>query len=198
MRSALVGPLWPAPRIRAATSRFDGLANTQAMAEEGSAIAAKVLGMNVRGTWGWHIPAIEELQVIRSNLLQLADWDHRMRNHAPQAFASHQYWSSTQKENAATAWLMGMYPWAIPDTNWVSGCNGVRPAKVLKIKEAAFMHAPHLNDPEIVAPDLSGLADCPQVAEVLGRFVNEDAGRFYGRTHDLVAELAKIAGGARP
>ncbi len=188
----------PRPRIQGATSRFDGLANTKAMAEEGSAIAVKVLGLNVRGTWGWHIPSIEELQVIRSNLLQLADWDHRMCASAPQAFGKTQYWSSTQKENAATAWLMGMYPWGVPDTNWVSGANGVRPAKVLRIKEASFVHAPHSDDPEIVAPDLSGLADSPQVAEVLGRFVNEDTGRFYGRADDLVAELAKIAGGAQP
>ena len=61
----------PRPRIRGATHRFDGMANTLAMSAEGSTIATKVLGMNIRGTWGWHIPSIEELQVVRSNLLQL-------------------------------------------------------------------------------------------------------------------------------
>ncbi len=68
----------PRPRIRGATHRFDGMANTLAMSAEGSTIATKVLGMNIRGTWGWHIPSIEELQVVRSNLLQLPDWNHRM------------------------------------------------------------------------------------------------------------------------
>ncbi len=185
----------PRPRIRDATSRFDGMANTMAMSREGSTIATKVLNMNIRGSWGWHIPSIEELQVIRSNLLQLDDWDHRMCAHAPQAFrCAHQYWSSTQKENAATAWLMGMYPWAVPDTNWVSGCNGIRPVKVLLIKDTPFVHAPQNADAQNMARDLSGLTDSPEVAEVLGRFVNEDTGRFYGRTDELVAALAAIGG----
>ena len=186
----------PRPRIREATSRFDGMANTQAMSNEGCTIATKVLGMNIRGTWGWHIPAIEELQVIRSNLLQLEDWNHRMAAHAPQAFSQNRYWSSSQKDNAATAWLMSMYPWAIPDTNWVSGCNGIRPVKVLLIKETPFIHAPQNADIENVAPYLSSLADSPAVAEVLARFVNEDTGRFYGRADELVAALAAIGGQA--
>lgn len=186
----------PRPRIRDATSRFDGMANTLAMSKEGCTIATKVLGMNIRGTWGWHIPSIEELQVIRANLLQLKDWNHRMAAGAPQAFKQPRYWSSTQKENAATAWLMGMYPWAIPDTNWVSGCNGIRPVKVLLIKDTPFIHAPQNADAENVAQGFSGLAASPAVAEVLERFVNEDTGRFYGRTDELVAALAAI--GSQP
>lgn len=182
----------PRPRIREATSRFDGMANTQAMSKEGCTIATKILGMNIRGTWGWHIPAIEELQVIRSNLLQLEDWNHRMAAQAPQAFNQNRYWSSSQKENAATAWLMSMYPWAIPDTNWVSGCNGIRPVKVLLIKDTPFIHPPHSDESQIVARDLSSLADSPAVAQVLERFVNEDTGRFYGRADELVAALAAI------
>lgn len=190
----------PRPRIRGATHRFDGMANTLAMSAEGSTIATKVLGMNIRGTWGWHIPSIEELQVVRSNLLQLPDWNHRMCESAPQAFrGSNQYWSSTQKENAATAWLMGMYPWAVPDTNWVSGCNGIRPVKVLQIKADAFVHEPSTDIATNVAVcDLGGLTASPAVAEVLCQFINEDTGRFYGRTDDLLARLAMIAGEARP
>ena len=190
----------PRPRIRGATHRFDGMANTLAMSAEGSTIATKVLGMNIRGTWGWHIPSIEELQVVRSNLLQLPDWNHRMCESAPQAFrGSHQYWSSTQKENAATAWLMSMYPWAVPDTNWVSGCNGIRPVKVLQIKAGAFVHEPSTDIATNVAVcDLGGLTASPALAEVLGQFINEDTGRFYGRTDDLLAQLAMIAGEVRP
>lgn len=189
-------PWWdhsgPRPRIRGATNRFDGMANTLAMSAEGCSIATKVLAMNVRGTWGWHIPSVEELQVIRANLTQLQSWNHRLSADAPQAFEHHQYWSSTQKENAATAWLMGMYPWAVPDTNWVSKTAGIRPVKVMKIKAGAFIHAPHSDEPEIVGRNLSGLVACPAIEAVLERFVNEDAGRFYGRTDELVAELARI------
>ena len=79
----------PRPRISGATCRFDGMANTRAMAAEGSAIARQVLDMNIRGTWGWHIPSIEELQVLRCNLLQLPDWNSSMsqRDNSPNAFA---------------------------------------------------------------------------------------------------------------
>lgn len=192
----------PRPRIRGATHRFDGMANTLAMSAEGCTAAAKVLGMNIRGTWGWHIPSIEELNVMRGNLLQLDDWDYRGRtgsNPAPQAFAcSHEYWSSTQKENAATAWCLTMIPWCVPDTNWVSACKGIRPVKVLQIKADAFLHEPSTDIASAVAVcDLAGLTASPAVAEVLGQFINEDTGRFYGRTDDLLAQLAMIAGEAR-
>ncbi|MGP5283187.1 hypothetical protein ACTXNJ_18630 [Pseudomonas helleri] len=190
----------PRPRIRGATHRFDGMANTKAMAEEGSAIARKVLGMNVRGSWGWHIPSIEELNVMRGNLLQLPDWNHRgsgQRMEAAQAFALSEYWSSTQKENAATAWCMHMLPWCVPDSNWVSGCKGIRPVKVFQIKAEAFVHEPASDAPAVDRADLSGLTASPAVAEVLEQFINEDTGRFYGRTNDLLAQLAMIAGETR-
>lgn len=193
----------PRPRIRGATHRFDGMANTLAMSAEGSTIATKVLGMNIRGTWGWHIPSIEELNVMRGNLLQLEDWNYRNRTHsnaAPQAFVgSADYWSSTQKENAATAWCLHMLPWCVPDSNWVSACKGIRPVKVMQIKTGAFVHEPSTDIATNVAVcDLAGLTASPAVAEVLGQFINEDTGRFYGRTNDLLAQLAMIAGESRP
>lgn len=188
----------PRPRIRGATSRFDGMANTQAMAAEGSAIARKVLGMNIRGTWGWHIPSIEELQVLRCNLLQLPDWGRQglgQNKEAAQAFVcAHDYWTSSQKENAATAWYLHMLPWCVPDTNWVSKCKGIRPVRTLLISQEAFVHAPSTDTP-LTEADLRGLANQQAVATVLERFVNEDAGKFYGRTEALVAELAELAGG---
>ena len=190
----------PRPRIRGATHRFDGMANTQAMAKEGSAIASKVLGMNIRGTWGWHIPSIEELQVLRSNLLQLADWDHRgmgQDKKAIQAFTMAEYWPSTQKENAATAWCLHMLPWCVPDTNWVSGSKGIRPVKVMQIKTDAFVHEPASDAQFAAQVDLQGLTAGPAVAEILGQFINEDTGRFYGRTDDLLAQLVMIAREAR-
>jgi hypothetical protein len=47
----------------------------------------------------------------------------------------------------------------------------------------------------VASADLRGLANQQAVATVLERFVNEDAGKFYGRTEALVAELAALAGG---
>ncbi|MGV5489326.1 hypothetical protein ACK1VC_02320 [Pseudomonas sp. XP2] len=185
----------PRPRIRGATSRFDGMANTQAMAAEGSVIARKVLGMNIRGTWGWHIPSIEELQVLRCNLLQLPEWGHdgsyTVRG-APQAFSLSEYWTSSQKSNAATAWCLHMLPWGVPDTNWVSKCKGIRPVRTLLISQETYVHAPSADTPTTEA-GLRGLASQHAVATVIERFVNEDTGKFYGRTDALVAELAALA-----
>ncbi|MBD1601153.1 hypothetical protein [Pseudomonas typographi] len=182
----------PRPRIHGATCRYDGLANTLAMANEGSTIAKKVLSMNVRGTWGWYIPSIEELQLMRTNLLQLPDWFEGPAR-KPQGFqCSHDYWSSTQKNHAATAWCMTMMPWCVPDSNWVSGSKGIRPVKSLVIKPEAFIHAPHFDDLQIVARTFTGLTDSDKVAQVVERFVNEDSGRFYGRTDELVAALAEV------
>lgn len=187
----------PRPRIRGATSRFDGMANTRAMAAEGSAIARKVLDLNIRGTWGWHIPSIEELQVLRCNLLQLEGWGRAglaQSKEAAQAFVcAHDYWSSSQKDNAASAWCLHMLPWCVPDTNWVSKVKGIRPVRTLLISQEVFTHAPS-TDVSMTEADLRGLANQQAVATVLERFVNEDAGRFYGRTEALVAELAALAG----
>lgn len=190
----------PGPRlnVRGAKSYHDGLANTVAMAEAGSAIAKKVLGMTIRGHRGWHLPSIEQLQVMRVNLLQLPDWG----KHWPadgaggpaQAFALREYWSSTQKPTAGSSWCLHMLPWCVPDTNWASKCKGIRPVRTLLISQDAFVHAPS-TDATLPTADLRGLANQQAVATVLERFVNEDAGKFYGRTDALVAELAALAGG---
>lgn len=186
----------PRPRIRGAASRFDGMANTQAMAAEGSTIARKVLGMNIRGTWGWHIPSIEELQVLRCNLLQLPDWGRlglSQDKEAAQAFVcAHDYWTSSQKANSATAWCLSMLPWSIPDTNWVSKSKGIRPVRTLLISQEVYVHEPS-TDSRLPDADLRGLANQQAVTTVLERFVNEDAGKFYGRTEELVTELAALA-----
>ncbi|MBD1589630.1 hypothetical protein [Pseudomonas typographi] len=184
----------PRPRIHGATCRYDGLANTLAMANEGSTIAKKVLSMNVRGTWGWYIPSIEELQLMRTNLLQLPDWFEGPAR-KPQGFqCSHDYWSSTQKNHAATAWCMTMMPWCVPYSNWVSHCKGIRPVKSLVIKQGAFVHEP-VSDiaTNVAVSELPRFSrDNPAISEVLERFINEDSGRFYGRADDLVAALAEV------
>ena len=93
---------------------------------------------------------------------------------------------------------MHMLPWCVPDSNWVSACKGIRPVKVLQIKSDAFVHEPASDASVAAQTDLHGLTASPAVAEVLGQFINEDTGRFYGRTDDLLAQLAMIAGEARP
>ncbi|WP_099431222.1 hypothetical protein [Pseudomonas mosselii] len=189
----------PGPRlnVRGAKSYFDGMANTQAMAEAGSSIARKILGMTIRGHRGWHLPSIEQLQVMRANLLQLPDWD----KHWPadgaggpaQAFALREYWSSTQKPTAGSSWCLHMLPWCVPDTNWSSKTKGIRPVRTLLINQEAGVGVQSTDAPTTKA-DLRGLANQAAVATVLERFVNEDGGKFYGRTETLVAELVALAG----
>ncbi|UBM27148.1 DUF1566 domain-containing protein [Pseudomonas sp. p1(2021b)] len=193
----------PGPRVnvRGALSFHDGMTNTRAMAEAGSAIARKVLGMTIRGQGGWHLPSIEQLQVMRANLLQLPDWEKywpASRSGGPaQAFTHMEYWSSTQN-SAGSSWCLHMRPWCTPTTNWASKSKGIRPVRTLLISQEAFVHpaATDAKGPEnFPEADLRGLANEQAVATVLERFVNEDAGKFYGRTDALVAELAALAGG---
>lgn len=186
----------PRPDIRGAKSFEDGLANTIAMAEAGSAVAQKVLRLVIRGTSGWYIPSIRELELMRSTLLQLEDWDSSHHTRGAQSLACvHGFWSSTQNA-AGSAWNLTMRPWCTPTTNWSKDVKQIRPVKTLAIKANAFIHEPAGDIATNVAvPDLAGLRASPAVAEVLGRFVNEDTGRFYGRTEALVAELAALAGG---
>lgn len=183
--------------VRGALSFHDGRANTVAMAEAGSAVARKVLAMTIRGQSGWHLPSIEQLQVMRANLLQLPDWDRyysTLRAGGPaQAFTHMEYWSSTQNA-AGSSWCLHMLPWCTPTTNWASKSKGIRPVRTLLISQDTFVHAPS-TDAALPNADLRGLANEQAVTTVLERFVNEDAGKFYGRTEALVSELAALAGG---
>lgn len=189
----------PGPRVtvRGAVSFHDGYTNTLAMAEAGSAIARKVLAMTIRGQRGWHLPSIEQLQVMRANLLQLPDWGrywNSQRAGGPaEAFTHAEYWASTQNASGSS-WCLHMLPWCTPSTNWATKSKGIRPVRTLLINQEAFVHAPSTDTP-LTEADLRGLANQQAVATVLERFVNEDAGKFYGRADALVAELAALAGG---
>ncbi|QBF27483.1 hypothetical protein EXN22_17995 [Pseudomonas tructae] len=185
----------PRITVRGAQSRLDGYANTVAMAEAGSAVARKVLAMTIRGQRGWHLPSIEQLQVMRTNLLQLPGWDRyysSLRGGGPvQAFTHMEYWSSTQN-TSGSSWCLHMLPWCVPTTNWATKSKGIRPVRTLLISKDAYMHAPS-TDATMPAADLRGLTNQHAVATVLDRFVNEDSGKFYGRAEALVAELAALA-----
>lgn len=184
----------PRPNIRSAQSYYDGMANTRAMAEAGSAIAVKVLRMVIRGVRGWHIPSIEELQLMRVTLRQLPDWDRcwpaEGSGGPSQAFALSTYWSSTQRA-AGSAWNLTMHPWCVPDTNWAFKVKGIRPVRTLRIMADGFIHAP-ASDASLAQVDLKAMANVTMVRDLVERYANEDGGKFYGRVDDLVADLAAI------
>jgi hypothetical protein len=54
--------------IEAARSCFDGIANTQAMAEAGSELAKWALGLDIGGHTDWYIPSRDELEICYRNL----------------------------------------------------------------------------------------------------------------------------------
>lgn len=94
--------------------------------------------------------------------------------------------------NQASLLLLLWNAWCVPTTNWATKCKGIRPVRTHLISQDAFLHAPS-TDAVFPKAYLCGLANQQAVATVLERFVNEDAGRFYGRTEVLLAELAALA-----
>jgi len=116
--------------IAGARSFFDGAANTSAMAEAGSAVAAWARALRIGGHDDWHIPSRDELELIYRNLKPTteANWSYRgdnpssvpvgyayspdspaqtsvqaFREGSAEAMESEWYWSSTQY-SAAWAW----------------------------------------------------------------------------------------------
>ena len=73
--------------IPGATSDFDGLANTLAMAEAGSPLAQAALACRAGGLDGWYVPA-------RGG--QLLQWGARLDLPEDEAFEPRWHWSSTQ------------------------------------------------------------------------------------------------------
>jgi hypothetical protein len=181
----------PRPNIRGAQDYMDGMVNTMAMAEAGCAVATKVLRLHIGGHGGWHIPARDELLVMQVNLLQLEAFqrDGSQRFSDPRSLGV--YWSSTQR-SAGSAWNLHMLPWCTPDTNWATKVKLVRPVRSIPI-----IHEPDAMDlpAEGVIVDRIQLPrhSSRQLEEILGRFINEDSGRFYGRTTDLVEALTGLA-----
>lgn len=86
----LVGVAWHAKYadVPGARSSFDGLANTQAMAEAGSKLAQQALATRINGLDGWYLAARGGLLLQRDNLQHLLPED--------EAFEPRWYWSSTQ------------------------------------------------------------------------------------------------------
>ena len=82
--------------VEGALSDFDGLANTRAMAEDGSPLAVKILSLAIAGRNDWYLPSRGEL---------LLCWAAREALPKGEAFDEDWYWSSTQHaEVSRYAW----------------------------------------------------------------------------------------------
>jgi hypothetical protein len=118
--------------VPGARSCFDGRANTLAMAEAGSHIAQRILGLDIGGFTDWYLPSRDELEVIyralkpmdRENDCSFRDGDNAssipvgypyteaspaqttaeaFRAGGAEAFEASWYWASTQS-SAGFAW----------------------------------------------------------------------------------------------
>ncbi|KAF0804896.1 hypothetical protein A6D6_02660 [Alcanivorax xiamenensis] len=119
--------------IEGATSCFDGMANTQAMAESGSDLAQRILALEINGYADWYLGARDELELMyrnlkptaRPNFVSFRDGDNAssvpagypytkeepaqtnvaaLREGSPDALRAAVYWASTQS-SAYHAWL---------------------------------------------------------------------------------------------
>jgi hypothetical protein len=86
-------------RVAGALSDFDGLANTRAMAEAGSALATKILALRLSDHDDWYLPSRGEL---------LLAWSARAALPEAERFDKDWYWSSTQyADDSDYAWNQG-------------------------------------------------------------------------------------------
>ncbi|MDE3023248.1 MAG: DUF1566 domain-containing protein [Pseudomonadota bacterium] len=125
--------------VPGAKSFNDGLANTRAMAEEGSELAQWALNLRMDGHEDWYIPSMDELEVIYRNLkpsteknscwarsginlssivpsrpytpeFPLQTQAELFKSGAEQTFESSLYWSSSQHiEDGNYAWCQDFY-----------------------------------------------------------------------------------------
>lgn len=120
--------------VDGAKSYSDGLSNTQAMAEAGSELAKKVLGLDIDGFNDWYLPSQDELEILYRNLKPTEEENYLyarsgvnvsaipptypytadapcqtgiadFKEGAAQAFEEAWYWSSTQHASySGSAW----------------------------------------------------------------------------------------------
>lgn len=121
--------------VTGACSYSDGLANTQAMVEAGSELAAKFIELEIGGFSGWYLPSRDELELLyrnfkpttAQNYCSFRDGEnpssvpvaYPYTEHSPaqttssafqeggeEAFAARWYWASTQY-SPSYAWIQG-------------------------------------------------------------------------------------------
>ena len=78
--------------VSGATSYWDGISNTRAMAAAGSQMAVDILALQIDGHADWHLPSQAEAHLMAANVKELMakDW----------------YWTSTQYSDDY-AWIQG-------------------------------------------------------------------------------------------
>lgn len=83
-----------AKEVKGALSYYDGLANTKAMAEAGSALAVKILGLKLGGFEDWYLMSRGEALLAKAAEIQ-----------GDEAFERDLYWTSTQDADVSSyAW----------------------------------------------------------------------------------------------
>ena len=87
--------------IEGATSAFDGLANTVAMAEAGSPLAKKILKLRIGGFDDWHLMACVPALVLYREIILVPEFKPGTKD----GFACAWYWTSTRHaEDSDYAW----------------------------------------------------------------------------------------------
>jgi hypothetical protein len=90
-----------AKRVKGAESYCDGLANTRAMLDAGSALAKGALDLRIGGFDDWHIPSRLQALVMHGELSRLPDF----QEDTAEGFAREWYWTSSQHaEDGDSAW----------------------------------------------------------------------------------------------
>ncbi|MBM2883960.1 DUF1566 domain-containing protein [Chromobacterium phragmitis] len=124
--------------IPGARSYFNGLANTQAMAEAGSDLAKWALDLNISGHTDWYIPSRDELEMLYRAFKPTAeenDCSFRDGDNASSIPAGYPYTAEEPSQTAASAFRDGgaeafadAWHWAStpysPNTAWTQGFVG--------------------------------------------------------------------------
>lgn len=96
----------PLKSVPGAESYCDGMANTQAMAKAGSALAKRILKLLIGGFDDWHLPSRLQLLLAYHELARAKDFATGEK----EAFDRAWYWSSTQDaDHAGYAWMQCFY-----------------------------------------------------------------------------------------
>lgn len=123
--------------VAGALSYCDGRANTVAMAEAGSELAKQILALDISGFSDWHLPAVDELELLYRHLKPTTYENHvhnRSGVNASASPATHAYSADSPMQTGAEGFKEGeinafaeAWYWSStqhagdPDCAWVQG-----------------------------------------------------------------------------